>query len=481
MASKRIFSDKSLTALWKAIVDQVEPKQIGKHLSENDLTDEDKEAIENIDQHIREQINGVYLPQGSVKYVDLPKHLTELEAGFVYNITNQFISNDKFVEGERYTAFPPGTNVIWTGSEWDVLAGVPDFSEFQMKSEIENFSLEELLEIANTKQVEHEHKFYDRIIKTPTCNKSGIRRWSCIYNDEYYDEEVPATGIHEYLETITKEVSHLEDGTKRCTCSSCGTYYDEVIPRITEHTYETYVAKQPTCIDLGKMVYTCICGDTYDEIIPYIEHNYVDNICTICGKHQYEDFILSINTYKMCGLDDLDGETIIPTRFEYEGNLYQVTRVVYPNGVSYISHDVAAEHPYLTSVGLPSTVREIGERAFYRCVHLEKVEMSNVTTIGTSAFEECTKLSTLSNYQYWEAYIGAQGTTYNTVPDCTNAVGEAAFKGCVSLTPFYIHPNIRNIGENALLSIDQLAIDRKSTAMGAPWGAIHMQIIDITN
>lgn len=479
MASRRIVTEKGLIALWKAIVDQVEPKAAGKHLSENDLTDEYRDQLTNMDSIIRNRIAGVYRFVDSVKYVDLPKNLTQEDSGLVYNVLNQFISNDKFVEGERYTAFPPGTNVMWTGTEWDVLGGVPDFSGFKKKSETRTLTLQELIEIADKTQVEHEHKFYDRIIKAPTCNKDGIKRWSCIYNDEYYDEVIPATGIHDYIETITKEATHLEDGEKHCTCSSCGTYYDEVIPRITEHTYTSHVAKQPTCTELGTLVYTCICGDTYSETMPYIDHDYVDNICTMCGKHQYEDFTLSINNYKMCGLEDLNGDTIIPTRFEYEGQKYQVTRVVWPNGVTAISHDIAKEHPYLTSVGIPDTVREIGERAFYGCPKLEKVEMKKVVNIGASAFEECGKLSTLSNYQFYEESIGAGGITYNMVPETTTSIGVNAFKGCIALSPFYIGSALTNIGENALLSIDQLAINRKCTVLGAPWGAINMKVVDI--
>ncbi len=45
------------------------------------------------------------------------------------------------------------------------------------------------------------------------------------------------------------------------------------------------------------------------------------------------------------------------------------------------------------TVILPSTVREIGARAFYGCAELTELDLSGVVSIGVSAFEICTKLA----------------------------------------------------------------------------------------
>ena len=287
MASRRIFTDKSLKALWNSIVTQLEPKCNGKHLSENDLTDELKEKILNMDIDIAKalQDTGVFFFKGSIKYKDLPKNLTENEIGYVYNILNQFISNESFAEGDRYKAFPLGTDVVWNGTEWDALSGSMDFSEFKKKSETSNFSTEELLEITDNITPEHEHKYYSQVIKNPTCVEEGIRRYFCIYNDHYYDKSIAATGIHDYLFEITKEETCVDTGIKTFTCAMCKKQYTEDIPSKGGHIYQAFIKEQPTCHSKGLQDNICVvCNHSYESEIDMVPHRYTDAI-TVYPTH----------------------------------------------------------------------------------------------------------------------------------------------------------------------------------------------------
>lgn len=65
--------------------------------------------------------------KGSVAFEELPT--TGQEEGDMYNITNEFI-----LDGKKY---PAGTNVAWTGTEWDALGGTVDLSG---KQDIMQFS-----------------------------------------------------------------------------------------------------------------------------------------------------------------------------------------------------------------------------------------------------------------------------------------------------------------------------------------------------
>ena len=335
------------------------------------------------------------------------------------------------------------------------MAGALDFSEFQKKSEFTNFSLEELLDITSKTEIEHDHQYYNRVIKHPTCIHTGIRRYSCLYNDDHYDEVIPATGIHDFLSEITIEPTHLTEGERYYHCRDCEENYTEKVPKIVEHTYTSLIVKSPTCISTGIERFICECGDTYEEELATIPHNYVDNVCTMCGEQDYEDFSLNINNYEMAGLEALTGDVKIPNTFIYEDKQYQTVRVVYPGSVTELSDGVLEGNDRLVSVAISSSTKTIGKNVFKGCTKLERVEMTpNVESIGDYAFEGCEKLTTLSTYHIYEAYIGAGAVTYNTVPDATKTIGKYAFSGCTLLSPFYIHPGIESIGTNALKGIN---------------------------
>lgn len=53
------------------------------------------------------------------------------------------------------------------------------------------------------------------------------------------------------------------------------------------HEYEDYLAKAPTCTEIGLIKKLCIeCGKFEYTEIAMSEHNYVNDICTQCGRHR---------------------------------------------------------------------------------------------------------------------------------------------------------------------------------------------------
>ena len=71
-----------------------------------------EETDEQLDE-IRESLSTVYKYKGSCTFANLPT--TNRKVGDTYNVTNAFT-----LDGVTY---PAGTNVSWTGTEWDALAG----------------------------------------------------------------------------------------------------------------------------------------------------------------------------------------------------------------------------------------------------------------------------------------------------------------------------------------------------------------------
>ena len=73
---------------------------------------------------ISESFSGALVPMGTVSFEDLPS-LESAVSGWMYNISNEFVTTDKFKEGAGYTV-PLGANVFKTfDGFWDVLAGSP--------------------------------------------------------------------------------------------------------------------------------------------------------------------------------------------------------------------------------------------------------------------------------------------------------------------------------------------------------------------
>lgn len=90
------------------------------------------EAKTYTDQQVAAQIGSAYKAAGSVNFASLPE-LAASEEGKVYNITNEFTTNENFIEGAG-NEYPAGTNVVCVDSDdagtykWDVLSGVVDLS-----------------------------------------------------------------------------------------------------------------------------------------------------------------------------------------------------------------------------------------------------------------------------------------------------------------------------------------------------------------
>lgn len=88
------------------------------------------------DEQIAAKVGSAYKAAGSSTFAKLPAPAKALE-GNVYNVTDDFKADDKFVDGEVGKSYPAGTNVvvIKVGSayKYDVLAGVTDLSAYATK------------------------------------------------------------------------------------------------------------------------------------------------------------------------------------------------------------------------------------------------------------------------------------------------------------------------------------------------------------
>ncbi len=113
----------------------------------------------------------------------------------------------------------------------------------------------------------------------------------------------------------------------------------------------------------------------------------------------------------------------------YRPNIIDVT---IPNNVTSIGDSAFENCSSLTSIIIPDGVTSIGESAFEDCSNLTSVEIpDSVTSIESSTFYDCSSLTSV------------------TIPDSVTSIGDHAFHGCSGLTSVIISDRATSIGDSA--------------------------------
>ena len=132
-----------------------------------------------------------------------------------------------------------------------------------------------------------------KVISAPTCEEKGTMRYSCQNAGclESYDEDIKALGHSMDAGTVITPVTCEADGLKvyKCTNTGCLHEVEEVLTKLG-HNYVATEIKKATCLENGKLQYTCgNCGDSYIETtvgehLPYSKPVTVAPTCTEKGK-----------------------------------------------------------------------------------------------------------------------------------------------------------------------------------------------------
>ena len=167
--------------------------------------------------------------------------------------------------------------------------------------------------------------------------------------------------------------------------------------------------------------------------------------------------------------------------FEYDGLYYNIlsesdctVRVTYQKlgGSSYISGDIVIPQKVLHT-SRTYTVTSIGESAFESCSGLTSVTIPNsVTSIVNGAFYDCTGLKNINIDTENAYYTSVDGVLYNkdtsillvcpeekasvTIPNSVTTIEVAAFSDCDKLAAITIPNSVTSIGEYAFYSCTNL-------------------------
>lgn len=171
--------------------------------------------------------------------------------------------------------------------------------------------------------------------------------------------------------------------------------------------------------------------------------------------------------------------------------LSAVRTVVVGNAVTTIEAQTFKDNHYLTSVTLGSNVTNIGSNAFQNCTNLLSVNLENVTTIYGYAFDGCSALSsvdlggivTIGGY----AFQGCSNLTSVDFGASVSSIGIHAFKNCTNLTSVRLGDSLLSIGSEAFRgcsSLSNINIGNSLSSIGvaAFWdcGNLHSVILHAT-
>ena len=165
-----------------------------------------------------------------------------------------------------------------------------------------------------------------------------------------------------------------------------------------------------------------------------------------------------------------------------------LTSITIPEGVTSIGDWAFDECTRLNSITIGNGVTSIGDWAFYCCEDLTSIIIpDSVTSIGEGAFSRCSALTTIEVGAGNVNYTDVDGVLFNTdktllhtypadktganytIPDSVTSIGTSAFRECTRLTNITIPDSVTSIGYAAFrycTNLNSITIPEGVTSIG---------------
>ena len=173
--------------------------------------------------------------------------------------------------------------------------------------------------------------------------------------------------------------------------------------------------------------------------------------------HDYSsvgDFIITLTvTSGVLTLTGSSSVNIVCPSSTYRYNRARLKKVILGSGITSIGTSAFQTCSSLTTITLPSSLTSIGKSAFQNCYSLTSITLpSSLTSIGTSAFNSCSSLTSI------------------TLPSSLTSIDASAFRCCYSLTPITLPSSLTSIGANTFdscYSLTSINLPSSLTSIGA--------------
>ena len=219
--------------------------------------------------------------------------------------------------------------------------------------------------------------------------------------------------------------------------------------------------ENPTNITVDQLPYTLKdAGKNYHVFEGwYSDSDFTTRVTQIdqLGMTLYAKFTAATSGFQFSTTDE--GVSVA----DYTGTASDVVIPSYHNGFVTSIGDSAFEYcSSLTSIVIPSSVTSIRSDAFGRCSSLTSIVIpSSVTSIGDFAFHNCSSLTSIvipsSVTSIGDsAFSYCSSLTSIVISSGVTSIGDSAFWGCDSLTSIVIPSSVTSIGDQAFYSCDSL-------------------------
>ena len=249
----------------------------------------------------------------------------------------------------------------------------------------------------NSSSNTHVHAYGAWVTVSPaTCQEQGSRERICSCGSK--ETEKLAKMNHNYVENV---------------CTMCkGKDPNAASPDPGEdthvHAYGIWVTVSPaTCQEQGSRERVCSCGSKETEKLAKMNHNYVQNVCTMCKGKDPNAFVpdYAPGEANVVGSDDADLSCTAQAGYIY----YSVG-----NKIQKIKKNASTvELVYTVSAGSVSKVNVIGDWVYFYCEGstVGKSYIAKVRTDG-SGFEKL-----VSSLNVWEMLVVKDTVYYTTVTE----------------------------------------------------------------
>ena len=344
------------------------------------------------------------------------------------------------------------------------------------------------------------HTLKKTAAKAATCAESGNKEyWTCEHCKKYFlsDDTNPETATavklsetvisasHKLTKVEAKAATCAEDGNKEYwTCEHCKKYFlsddtnsetataveqsETILPALNHKNAIIQNASEPNGTKPG------YSGDRYcPDCDKVVEKGYTYWIEDNLTWKLYEDGTLNISGTG--AMKDYDYNNNPSPAY----NNSNVKKVVIEDSVTSIGDSAFRNCSSLTSITIPDSVTSIGDFTFYGCWDLTSITIpDSVTSIGSSAFYDCGSLTSITipdsvtsigNY----AFKNCSSLTSITIPDGVTYIGYDMFAGCKSLTSITIPDSVTKIWPRAFSdcsSLKTISLSCKSSLKRSDFG-----------